>query len=433
MNDTHAFRLETLSLNNYRKFETFEISFDDCITVLVGDNSAGKTSILDAACIALGTFLTSFEGAAGPTIMQGDVRYAYRKVGSSSEKKVAYPVDISAEGVILGKPMRWKRSLNGSKSRTTIKDASEVVKAGKAAHTVVSEGDGDCVLPVLVRYSTDRLWSQSATRGVESEKYESNRVNGYEQCLHASANEARITTWFRKMSLWEWQNRAESPEFSSVKNALAFIFKEASSSEDVEVDFDVQTGELVLAYTDAEGVYHRDPVGSMGDGCRCTINLVADIARRMAMLNPSLGDKVLEAPGVVLVDEVDLHLHPLWQAKVLGDLRRVFPNVQFIVTTHAPVVVSSVLKENVRVFDGSRAVLPAAETFGHDANSVLDVVLGGNSRPAEVQRRFRQFESLMDAEDYDRAQKVLDDIEAAIGPDDSELVACRTSLALERL
>ncbi len=107
----------------------------------------------------------------------------------------------------------------------------------------------------------------------------------------------------------------------------------------------------------------------MSDGYRGTLSLLS-IAYRMAMLNPALCDRVLETPGVVMIDEIDLHLHPRWQARILEDLVRIFPNVQFIVTTHSPVVVASVPRGNIRVFDGEAASVPVTETRGRDAGSI---------------------------------------------------------------
>ena len=116
-------------------------------------------------------------------------------------------------------------------------------------------------------------------------------------------------------------------------------------------------------------------VNDLSDGYRSTLSMIADIAYRMAILNPQLFDDVLtQTPGVVLIDEVDLHLHPLWQQRILKDLMNIFPNVQFIVTTHAPAVIGSVKKENLLVLTDNRtAFMPVCEVYGSDANSICVV------------------------------------------------------------
>lgn len=85
-----------------------------------------------------------------------------------------------------------------------------------------------------------------------------------------------------------------------------------------------------------------------------------------------------------MIDKIDLHLHPRWQARILEDLVRIFPNVQFIVTTHSPVVVASVPRGNIRILGEDAATVPAMETRGRDAGDILNTVLGASSRPEEA-------------------------------------------------
>ena len=199
------------------------------------------------------------------------------------------------------------------------------------------------------------------------------------------------------------------------------------------VDYDAELKQLVFTFSDSNGEYHRDRIGSMSDGYRGTLSLIADIAYRMASLNPAMGERVLETPGIVLIDEVDLHLHPRWQARILEDLVRIFPNVQFIVTTHSPIVVASVPKHNIRVLGAECAQAPAVQTRGRDASDILNAVLGAASRPEEAARLFDAFNGAVDGGDYAGAQDVLSKIEDYMGPDDPDVVAARTTLELEEL
>lgn len=301
--------------------------------------------------------------------------------------------------------MTWTRALNGATSRTTRNEAQTVLGASEVARQFVASGDGSFVLPVIAYYSTDRLWAQVPKKDLSKEDFSSSRTKGYEQALHASANSARIVSWFRKLSLWEWQNKKKSPEYNAVKKGVGKAFRSASGYDNGCVDYDAEIENIVVEYVDGCGGAHRDPLNSMSDGYRGTLNLVADIARRMAMLNPALCDKVLEAPGVVMIDEIDLHLHPKWQAKILGDLADIFPNVQFIVTTHSPIVVASVPRENVRMLDDERAVvpprlkhtgmiptrfllrflrrLPVLRLWRHCLRPFIRILIKGNMRPPE--------------------------------------------------
>lgn len=134
-----------------------------------------------------------------------------------------------------------------------------------------------------------------------------------------------------------------------------------------------------------------------------------------------------------MIDEIDLHLHPRCQARILEDLVRIFPNVQFIVTTHSPVVVASVPRGNIRILGEDAATVPAMETRGRDAGDILNTVLGASSRPEEVGRLFDFFNCAVDEERFDDARLALQKLEEFVGVDDPDVVAAKTTLELEEL
>ena len=339
-------RISELEISNFRRFESLSIDFDQQLTVLVGDNGTGKSTLIDAASIALGTLFHKIEYATSPSISSDDARSVVIKQGDMTVVQPQYPVVISAAGVVANESISWTRSLNSAKGRTTRADAKTIVNAGERFQQLAAAADdSDLVLPILARYGTDRLWKQDGP----SSDILPNRTRGYEDALQAASNDSRMNAWFKRQSLWEWQNKRESAVFTAVKKALATCFDSAASIDNAMVDYDAELQQLIFTFRDANGIYHRDRLHSMSDGYRGTISLIADIAYRMATLNPALREHVLETPGVVLIDEIDLHLHPRWQARILDDLVRIFPNVQFITTTHSPVVVASVPRNNIRI------------------------------------------------------------------------------------
>lgn len=423
-----ALQIKKLKITNFRKFESYSIEFDRQLTVLVGDNGTGKSTLIDATCIALGTLFQKIQNAEAPGIIPDDSRGAVIKQGDMFDIQSQYPVSVEASGIARGEEVNWLRSLKSAKGRTTQADAGRMIDAGDRLQELVGNGD-EVVLPVLARYGTDRLWKYTNSKDIATP----NRTRGYEGALRASANEARMNAWFKSQSIWEWQNRRESALFTAVKKALASCFDAAATTKGAMVDYDVELNQLVFTYTTAEGVYHRDRMHSMSDGYRGTLSLFADIAYRMATLNPALGSSVLETPGVVMIDEIDLHLHPRWQARILEDLVRIFPNVQFIVTTHSPVVVASVPRDNIRILGEDAATVPAMETRGRDAGDILNTVLGASSRPEEAARLFDLFNCAVDEERFDDARLALQELEEFVGADDPDVVAAKTTLELEEL
>ena len=192
----------------------------------------------------------------------------------------------------------------------------------------------------------------------------------------------------------------------------------------------------MVSYTTSDGLSVADePFESLSDGYRVMVGMVADIARRMATLNPALEDRtVLETPGVVLIDEVDLHLHPLWQRQVVETLLALFPQVQFIVTTHAPMVISSVHRNQVRqlscdtVTGQARAVTPSYETYGQSASDTLDTVQEADSLPLPVRRLVDAFADAFDADNYQEARECLRRLGDLVGEENSEFAAAQTAL-----
>ena len=283
-------------------------------------------------------------------------------------------------------------------------------------------------------YGTGRLWAQKREkRNMGLAKF--NRQMGYMDCLEAASNEKMMRKWFEKMTIQSASSGKVAPELTAVKSAIAQCFQSITDYQDVEVQFILDTHELDIVYWDNDLGHRRYPMKSLSDGYKNTLSMVADIAYRMAVLNPWLLENVLsETTGIVLIDEVDLHLHPRWQQRILRDLRTIFPKVQFIVSTHAPSVINSVKRENLLILsDRQEADMPQNEVFGRDANSILSGIMDADERPAEVKCMFKQAYDAIDAQRYDAAAAILQQIENKIGSADPELTSAQVTLQLEQL
>lgn len=226
------------------------------------------------------------------------------------------------------------------------------------------EGDKNLKLPIISYYGTGRLWAQH--REKRNDTFEkNNRRNGYIDSLDAAANDKLMMRWFQKMTLQEFQRKQEIPELTAVRSAMEQVFAAVTGCSGVHVEFNLDTSDIDVIYYDKNNEHIRIPASSLSDGYRCTISLIADIAYRMALLNPQLLDNVLsETDGIVLIDVVDLHLHPTWQKRILKDLMDIFPKVQFIVSTHAPEIINSVKGDSIVILKDN-AILPTVdETYG---------------------------------------------------------------------
>ena len=427
-------KINEITIKNFRGFEDFYAELNPNLTVFIGNNGSGKSTVLDAISISIGTFFSGLDGVPGTGINKDDVTCKSFDMGTVIDLQHQYPSVITAKGDVGGEIMEWSRSLNGASGRTTTIDAKSIISAAEGYQARIREGDTSLILPIISYYGTGRLWAQKREKRPSDQLVQFSRLSGYIDCLAAESNEKLMLKWFEKMTIQQAQRQQPSPELNAVEQAVSRCFAGITGSEQVVTQFNLDTHSLDILYTDASGKKVRVPMKNLSDGYKNTIGMIADIAYRMAILNPQLLENVLtETPGIVLIDEVDLHLHPVWQQRIIRDLQTLFPKVQFIVSTHAPSVISSVKRENMLVLDadGQPYTLPV-EVYGKDANSILSAVMDANHRPAEVQAMFDRFYLTVET-DLTQAESILNEIEALIGSEDPELTQARVTLALEQL
>ena len=428
--------LEKIVLNNFRCFEKLEVNLDKMLTVVVGANGAGKTSLLEGMAIAISTMFTALDGVKGRGIDKSQAHLKAYAMGSTSDVQPQYPVTISADAVVDGRQVHWDRSLNTSTGQTTIKGDKDLVTVATDYQQRLRAGDTTLMLPILAYYGTGRLWDYHREKQTDIFKT-STRTNGYLDSVDGTANIKLMMNWFRNMTIQKYQNQENGfgaiPELEAVYAAMEKCYHLMTGSDDAKIQYNMGTTELDISYIDETEKRMRIPISQLSDGYKGTISLVADIAYRMAVLNPQcLGNVCDETDGIILIDEVDLHLHPAWQQRILGDLTSIFPKVQFIVTTHAPEVINSVQRENVIVIENNQAVSAPAETYGKDANGILRCIMRVKERPQIIIEKFELFYHLLDEKNYKMAEEILDDLENMVG-EDPELSAMRVQLDMEQL
>ena len=433
--------LKKIKLHNFRCYEKAEIDFHKQLTVIVGKNGSGKTSILEATAIALGTWFAGFNNIVGKSINKttDPLRKAYI-IGTTDDVQQQFPVEIEASARIKesdAEDINWKRTVNTPTGTMTTKEAKELIDYACEYQKAISDGNTNIQLPIIAYYGTGRLWDYHRQKKVDVFKV-SSRTNGYIDCLDGTANVKIMIGWFFNKTINKYQrqeeNIKENPELDTVYLAMEKCLSMLSGYSSVKIRYSMNTQELDVYYSESDGQRMRIPLSQLSDGYKGAISLVADIAYRMATLNPQLGMDILEkGDGVVLIDEVDLHLHPAWQQKVLNNLTDIFPNVQFIVTTHAPSVINSVKKENIRMLSDGEVVETDNQVYGKDINSVLKEIMQVDERPENFIMLFDEFYKKLSENKYLEAEKILDKLEQMRGSHDPEIARCRVKLKLENI
>ena len=168
-------------------------------------------------------------------------------------------------------------------------------------------------------------------------------------------------------------------------------------------------------------------VRQLSDGERSVLALVLDIAKRLSQANPRLEDPLTSAQAVILIDEIDLHLHPQWQRKIVGNLEKTFPNCQFIATTHSPQVIGEVQHDKIQIIKDGKIYSPS-HSFGIDSSRVLEEVMFTNSRNPAVEKEINRVARLIADGKSEEAKAAIKTLSDEIGEDDPEITRARTLL-----
>jgi predicted ATP-binding protein involved in virulence len=398
-------RLDQLSVRNFRCFAECTVDLHPKLTVLVAENGQGKTAILDAINVAFGPYVDALAGTGqSKGFARTDIRLS---PGEGGRMKPELPTEFVGKGVIADEPVRWSRSRrsDSSKANSTQGKANEIVKPAQALRHRVEISSGAPgteipILPLIAFYGTGRLRGEQATRR-KSFLPPNARLAGYAECLSSSLSES-AGRWYET----KW-NETRDPRFSAeltnnlrllgaVRQAIDEIIGPPTGWRNFEWDAEQKT---LVVENSSQG---RLPLRALSDGVRGMLAVIADIARRCATLNPQfLDDAARATPGLLLIDEVDMHLHPRWQQVVVDLLGRAFPLLQVILTTHSPHVLSTVHKDSIRVIrlrDGRGLIeTPTMQTRGVMSADVLASIMGVDPIPQiEEAQQLSQYRALIE-------------------------------------
>ena len=362
------------------------------LTVIVAKNGMGKTTVLDAIRIAYGTFTSKFSYKSFVTFHQHDTRI------EKDNSLLCFPVVIDALGDIDGSWYEWIRSVQkeGKRAKMEVKDNDEFrtkhIDGNPFKHFTAKFEDAEkrnenITLPIIASYGTNRLWKKTNKKD-KKRNLVTNRTWGYSSCLDAASNYSESFEWMtdaiiarlNENQVGIQKNQVINDQLEAIECALKTVLEPEGYTTSLHLDPFFQELAVVQGKKWGEGI--SVPVSQMSDGVKAVFFMVADIAFRCAKLNPQFKEKAAElTPGIVLIDEVDLHLHPSWQQRVLDTLQLAFPKIQFIVTTHSPQVVSSVPKECVRIINEGKIVPFDTQTQGVESQDILAQIFGTDPAP----------------------------------------------------
>lgn len=379
-------RLDKIHIRNYRGFEDLAVELNPQFNLVIGDNGAGKTSFLDACAVALSSFLSGIDNVKGKGIKRRDIHIKTY----DGQPRPQTPVLIETEGNLNNTFLKWDAKVLSHSKRVYTNHG--LVKHNARDLLFFSRKGKRVKFPLIIYHGTGRLWQQAVEKTEYFKQLEGVEL-GYKNCLSQSSNNKAFISWYKTYAdEIKKFDKEEDKVFLNVFNSTVSSFVK----EWTDMAYSFKTDELIGFMTNENGEKQYLSFNQLSDGYRNVIGMVADMTYRCIQLNPHLKENVVkETEGVVLIDELDLHLHPNWQRDIVADLKRVFPKVQFIATSHSPFIIQSLKKEELINLDTNN-IKPDEDPFKQSIEDVAEDIMQVEGMP-----RSNEFNEMIQvAEEY---------------------------------
>ncbi|MEM8717774.1 MAG: AAA family ATPase [Cyanobacteria bacterium P01_G01_bin.39] len=410
-------KVKQLQIDSFRGIKSLTLDFDlKEPTVFLGVNGSGKSSILDCLAILLSWFNTGVQD-----IHRQGNDFSDSDINNQSEKTENEIMVYTNESELISwtlKKIRDKWRVQEKRRERIVAGVYDLVQQAYKSY------ENNSYLPIAIYYPTQRFVLNVP---LETKDNLFDTLNAYNLALdNKNIDFKDFFEWFRNREDLENENFKYNPdsgkdrELEAVRTAI-YQMLEGFSNLRVE--------RYPLQMT-LEKNGQKLVVNQLSDGEKGLLAMVGDIARRLAMVS-SFNKDALQGEAIVLIDQIELHLHPLWQREIISELKRTFPNCQFIITTHSPQVVSNIKPENIYVLETTAEGVTARHpqsSYGRDSNSILEDVMGVSERPLEIKQDLLKLFQIIEEGNLEAAQELRQEIADKIGADEPELIKAATSI-----
>ncbi|USR91609.1 AAA family ATPase [Phormidium yuhuli AB48] len=421
--------IQQLCLTHYRGAASLSLNLHERLNVLVGVNGAGKSTVLDAIAILLSWMVSRIRqsGTSGRSLSEAEIM--------NGESWASLEIVCGDEHQSLS--WRLSKSRRGHGSPLQPSDLQQLSHYTKTLQGQISQANSWVNLPLFVYYPVHRAVLDIPLRIRSSHRFD--LLSAYDQSLTTGANFRTFFEWFREredleneilvqqLPLFreEGQQVHRDRQLEAVRAAISQLLPEFQhltvrrSPLRMEVE---KNGEVLT-------------VNQLSDGEKCLIAMVGDLARRMAIANATKANP-LDGEGVILIDELELHLHPKWQRMIAPRLRQVFPNCQFIVSTHSPHILTHVEAETIVLLTRNNdeiQVKTPSESYGKSVERILeDIMELETTRPTVVSQKLHEIYEMISVDQCEIAHQQIQDMRQLIG-DDPELTKAEILIQRKKL
>jgi predicted ATP-binding protein involved in virulence len=406
-------KIKSLQINSFRGIKQLQLAFSKRTTVFVGINGVGKTAILDCLALLFSHWLKQMTHVEEIYFKASDIHNE-----ATNETKNTITVDFEE------RELSWTNHIqkSGQSVSVSIEQAEQMTTLIEKIHTKLADNP-KAPIPLVIYYPVNRAVFDLDISLNITEKPDFHQFTALELAFSGKYLDFQtFFEWFRNREDIENEERLNNqPEYrdkqlQAVRQAIQSLMPGYSDLRVRRLPL-----RMVLSKQETDLI-----INQLSEGEKCLLALTGDLVRRLAIANPTLSNP-LTGQAIVLIDEIDLHLHPQWQRNVLPALENTFPNCQFIVSTHSPQVISEVQYPDRQVYflrmteEGLLADL-VKNAYGKETNFILEVLMETEERPANIKIKIEQLSELIDNNQLNQAQTLLQELKTQIGNDEPALI-----------
>jgi predicted ATP-binding protein involved in virulence len=444
-------KVRSLKIQSFRCIDDLTLNLDPYLTVFLGVNGAGKSSILDALSEMMAFYYSALrkethfgnlklmrhakKNTGGEVVIESHINYNYQfnvsELNSNrhDENRISQRskdsdiksgasqsmlnISIEAEHNLIEWRLRRDRKAGFLENENEVED---IQRFAVEFRRKIDESQG-INIPLFVHYPASRIITGNISNDFKNDYLESLQILD-DLISQTSTNFVRFFQWFRAIEDLENEERRDNPSYRNPQ--LEAVRRSIPQFLDGFTDLRVRrspTHHMTISKEGSELV-----INQLSYGEKCLLAMVADLARRLSIANPGLEDP-LKGEGIVLIDELELHLHPQWQRGIISKLLETFPNCQFIISTHSPQIISDVKPENIYVLksvDNKITATHPHSSFGRDSNQILETVMGVSARPEMIKNQLNDLFRLIDEGKIEEAKVLKSTLSDEIGLDEPQ-------------
>jgi len=442
-------RINSLNLTNFRGLRQLELSFERDITVIAGVNGSGKSAILSAIASVASHVIPEITPSQEQTISFSDKdvysgqssltvsvkfdvdgqRFHAEMLRTKRDQKKIEELKKRRDDIRFKIRQTKKKSPEETDLKNEIKYLDELLSGENEHFSFQIEGAKEEIIgadghPLVVLYNTSRYLTRLPQILPKLKPFEP--ATAYSKALDGlDVNLNDFASWFRAV---------ESGSLGKYRNGKAF-YKQLQKALDTLLpgftNLELHSGPPPSLVMEKDGVSLS--LEKFSDGERGLLALAFDLSRRLAIANPDTDNPIAEGRALVLIDEIELHLHPRWQREVIRRLTTTFKNCQFVVTTHSPQVVGEIEGKNVRLIEsdetGKIIYWTPDRAFGMDTNRILEELMDAPAQNKELKKKILSASQFVEEERFDKAREVIRTIEKRVGSEDSDIVRLRSLIS----